>query len=128
IDALIVRAVERAHRGLRGAAGGARDAREEHQLRRLVGLAALGQDLAPAILRLTEHGGDEGRLGILRGPWGRAVVRWIRLVAVARGAVGQGADQDARIDAQAPGGEEDEEYGADAEPAAADPETAAALL
>src|SRR6516164_3763313 len=103
INLAVVRAVERAHRGLRETASRARGAGEHHERGRLVGLAVLREDLLPLRLRAPEHRRNElshlirGRSGL--GAVTRGRRRLLLRSPSARQDLGA-ADQHARIDAQ----------------------------
>src|SRR5262249_51038947 len=103
INLAVVRAVERAHRGLREPAGRARGAGEHHEGRRLVSLAVLRENFLPLGLRAAEHGRDE-LSHLIRGRSRLSAVARLRIRLLLRGSsAGQNlgaADQDARIDAE----------------------------
>src|SRR6185312_5029924 len=127
IDAPVVRAVERAHRRLRLAAAARLAAGEEAQLRRPVGLAALLEHIAPDVLGVAEHGGDE-----LAGPVARraSFARGL-LVGLLIGATATvehlgAADQNARVDAERVTDDAEHDDRADAQATAADRQAEAA--
>src|SRR5665213_925400 len=124
------RAIERPHRRLRHAAAPAvGDVSEQHDFRTRVGRARGLEDLAPAIVDLTEDTGDH--VAHLVG-WYAALGRRRAAVAlIARRLAAavedlRTTDQDTRIDAEGVGDQAEHDDGADAEPTAADGQTEAA--
>ena len=66
VNAPVVRTIERPHRRLCRAASRPRDAREQDQFGWIVGALQALEYLAPTVLRVAEHGGDELSALVLR--------------------------------------------------------------
>src|SRR4051812_18976850 len=123
-DGPVGRTIERPHRRLRPAAAPTiGDIAEQHDLRTGKGLAGGLEDLAPAIVDLTEDAGDHashlvGRRAAL-GVGRRLAIGLVGRRLAATGEYLGAADQDARIDAKGVTHQAEHDDGADAEPAAA---------
>ena len=126
INAPVVRAVERPHRGLRKAAAALLAAGIEPQPRRVVLPAAGPEYFAPGVLGIAEHGGDElaGPVARHAGPPRRRPVLLLVLRAAADDL--RAADQNARVDAGRPADQAEYDRGSDADAAARNAESAAA--
>src|SRR5215471_7248815 len=115
IYALIARAVKRAHGRAGESARGRLGTREQAQFRRVIGPAAGGKDLAPAVLGVAQHQRDERAGGIVcRAGCDRW--RWTGLLGRRTEAVEQVEDY-VRIHAKIPAYQADDDDGSDAETA-----------
>ncbi len=118
IDLLVDRAVERPHRALRRAAATrVGHAAVHHQHRRTIGLAGLGEHRLPLLLGAAEHPADELARIVGRCPDAPAARRRLHLWLARAGQHFGAADQQARIDAERPTDEAENDDRADAEAA-----------
>ena len=128
IDLLVRRAIERPHGALRdSAAAGLRLAAVEHENRRAIGLAVLGEDLLPHAPRCCRA--PCSRSGPCRPAARRCVAHVERRLHLRLARAGQdfgAADEEARIDAERPADQAEHHDRADAQTAAADRDAKAA--